>query len=99
MKKHVSLFFLFIFLFCQNIVSVSASEPDSAFLFSYSTLKNDGRNGLHFAWSIDQTNWHSIGPEHRFLFSDYGRWGTEKRLVTPFLFQDNKQIWHCLWSL
>ena len=99
MKKHVALLFLFIFLFSRNIISVSASEPDSAFLFSYSTLKNDGHNGLHFAWSIDQVNWHSIGPEHRFLFSDYGRWGTEKRLVTPFLFQDNKQIWHCLWSL
>ena len=99
MKKHVALLFLIVFLFSRNIVSVSASEPDSAFLFSYSSLKNDGHNGLHFAWSIDQVNWHSIGPEHRFLFSDYGRWGAEKRLVTPFLFQDNKQIWHCLWSL
>jgi len=99
MKKHISLTCLILFAFCQNIVFASMNEPDSAYIFSYSTLKNSGRNGLHLAWSNDRTNWNSIGPEHRFLFCDYGRWGSEKRLVTPYLFQDEKQTWHCVWSL
>ena len=99
MKKHISLTCLILFAFGQNIVFASMNEPDSAYIFSYSTLKNSGRNGLHLAWSNDRTNWNSIGPEHRFLFCDYGRWGSEKRLVTPYLFQDEKQIWHCVWSL
>jgi alpha-L-arabinofuranosidase len=54
---------------------------------------------LHFAWSTDQENWKSIGPEMRFLFCDYGRWGVEKRMITPFLFRAPDGMWHCIWSL
>jgi alpha-L-arabinofuranosidase len=76
-----------------------AAEPDSAYIFAYSTLKNDGRNGLHFAWSPERKNWFAIGPELRYLFSDYGRWGSQKRLVTPFLLRDKNKKWHCMWTL
>ena len=79
--------------------SVFASEPDSAYIFSYASKKNAGKNGLHFAWSIDRTNWHPIGPEHAFLRCDYGRWGAEKRVVDPFLFRAPDGTWHCIWSL
>jgi alpha-L-arabinofuranosidase len=81
------------------IMSKRANEPDSVYLFSYSTEKNAGRGGLHFAWSTNQENWISIGPEYRFLFCDYGRWGAEKRLVTPFLFHGQDGMWHCVWSV
>ncbi|GHT26140.1 hypothetical protein AGMMS4957_21610 [Bacteroidia bacterium] len=57
-----------------------ANEPDSAYVFAYEV-----NNGLSFAWSIDQEDWHSIGPEHKFLSCDYGRWGSEKKMHTPFL--------------
>jgi len=80
-------------------VSQMTKQPDSVYLFSYSTEKDAGRGGLYFAWSTDQENWTPIGPEFRFLFCDYGRWGAEKRLVTPFLFQAPDGIWHCVWSL
>lgn len=91
--------FLFIFILSLSMLPSFANEPDSAYLFSYSTLKNGGRNGLHFAWSPDRSNWFAIGPEHRYLFCDYGRWGSQKRLVTPFLFQDEDKTWHCMWTL
>lgn len=76
-----------------------ASQPDSAYLFSYATQKDHNHNGLHFAWSIDQENWHRIGPEHSFLRSDYGRWGTEKRMLSPYLTRTPDGIWHCYWQL
>src|SRR5262245_8548633 len=76
-----------------------ANEPDSVFLFSYSTAKNDNHNGLHFAWSVDQKNWQSIGNEYGFLHSDYGRWGSEKRMIDPYLLQTPNGEWHCVWSL
>ncbi|WP_238480279.1 alpha-L-arabinofuranosidase C-terminal domain-containing protein [Mangrovibacterium lignilyticum] len=76
-----------------------ANEPDSAYVFSYATIKNNGKNGLHYAWSIDRENWQSIGPEFRFLFCDFGTWGSQKRMLTPFLFQDQKGTWHEIWSL
>lgn len=79
--------------------STAINTADSAYLFSYSTLKNNGRNGMHYAWSHDRKNWNAIGPEFRYLFCDYGNWGTQKRLITPFMFQDKNLRWHCIWSL
>lgn len=99
MKKNILLTCLVFFLFYQNCVSAVLNTPDSAYLFAYSTTKNAGSNGLHFAWSVDRENWNAIGPEYRFLFCDYGRWGSEKRMVTPFLFQDANLVWHCMWSV
>lgn len=80
-------------------ISVMRDQPDSVYLFTYATQKNAGTNGLHFAWSTDQQHWMAIGPEHRFLFCDYGRWGVEKRMISPFLFQGVEGTWHCIWSL
>ena len=53
--------------------NVFANEPDSAYVFAYTTGKQNNTAGLHFAWSIDTKNWHGIGPEFRFLASDFGR--------------------------
>lgn len=102
MKQTFFFIYLIILLSGQTVsgaVSQMINQPDSVWLFSYSSEKNGGRSGLHFAWSTDQENWTSIGPEFRFLFCDYGRWGAEKRLVTPFLFHSPDGMWHCVWSL
>ncbi|WP_246074244.1 alpha-L-arabinofuranosidase C-terminal domain-containing protein [Flavobacterium daemonense] len=75
-------------------------KPDKVYLFAYSTLKNNGKNGLHFAWSTDQKNWFPIGPEFSFLKSDFGSWGpTGKSMSEPFLIRDNAGIFHCFWSV
>jgi len=77
----------------------NSQSADSAYLFIYSTTKNSSRNGMHYAWSYDRHNWNAIGPEFRYLFCDYGNWGNQKRLITPFMFQDKNLRWHCIWSL
>ncbi len=61
-----------------------ANEPDSAYVFIYATTKDHNHGGLHYAWSVNQKNWQSIGPEFRFLFCDYGAWGSQKRMLSPF---------------
>lgn len=102
MKRFLFLLSFISFLFVQTGVGAArpmTNEPDSVYLFSYATTKNSNTNGLHFAWSTDQKNWTSIGPEMRFLFCDYGRWGVEKRMITPFLFLAPDGTWHCVWSL
>ncbi len=103
-KQHSSLyqilsFFFFFFVINVSIASHSKAldEPDSAYLFAYSV--NEGRSGLTLAWSTNQKDWHAIGPEHCFLFSDFGRWGTQKRMFSPFLIQDESGLWHCIWQL
>lgn len=103
MKRNLFLLMLNLFFFQQIFAKAPAlpmmNQPDSVYLFAYSSEKDAGHSGLHFAWSIDQGNWVSIGPDFRFLFCDYGRWGAEKRLVTPFLFRAKDGMWHCVWSL
>jgi alpha-L-arabinofuranosidase len=93
MKKHFLLIALIL-----NLVSL-ANEPDSVYLFSYATAKNNHHNGLHFAWSRDKVSWYSIGNEFSYLKSDYGRWGSEKRMITPYLIQGVGGVWQCIWSL
>lgn len=101
MNKITFLLLLSLFSLQQILASnsVTTNQPDSVYLFSYSLKDDGGHSGLHFAYSTDHENWVSIGPNFRFLFCDYGRWGKEKRLVTPFLFQTKDGIWHCVWSL
>lgn len=76
-----------------------ASEPDSVYIFAYATQKNQNHNGLHFAWSSDKKTWFSIGPEHSFVKNDYGRWGSQKKMFSPFLTKDPNGTWHLIWSL
>jgi alpha-L-arabinofuranosidase len=90
-------YFLGLLLVCLSTISIFANNPDKAYIFSYSSGKSFG--GLHFAWSIDKISWHPIGPEHHYMHSDYGRWGSEKRMVSPILFLGADGLWHCLWSL
>lgn len=102
MKRSLFPLFLAFFSVIQTTFGTPihiANEPDSVYLFAYATEKNSNTNGLHFAWSTGETNWTSIGPEMRFLFCDYGRWGTEKKMITPFLFHSPDGTWHCIWSL
>jgi len=75
------------------------TKPENVFLFAYATDKDKGHNGLHFAWSSDKKNWHAIGPEHSFLRCDYGRWGSEKRMLNPYLFKAQDGMWHAVWTL
>jgi len=71
----------------------TTNEPDSAYLLAYNA------NGLRFAWSLDKQNWTPIGNDYTYLKSDYGRWGSEKKMITPFLIQGKNGVWVCIWSL
>ena len=96
MKGKIILFVLFILI--QGL-GVFANEPDSAYIFAYTSGKHNNTAGLQMAWSVDRQNWHGIGPEFRFLGSDFGAWGSQKKMFDPFLFQDKSGLWHCVWSL
>lgn len=78
---------------------VNRNEPDSVYLFTYATGKNNNHNGLHFAWSRDRSSWNPIGNEYSYLKSDYGRWGSEKRMLTPYIVPGAHGEWQCIWSL
>jgi alpha-L-arabinofuranosidase len=77
--------------------SVRANHQDTVYLFAHAI--NQGRGGLAFAWSLNEVNWHAIGQDHLFLQSDFGTWGSQKKMFDPFLLQDQEGVWHCLWTL
>lgn len=98
---------LLLFQYCMIIllqtgfagINNTSNEPDSVYLFSYATGKNNNHNGLHFAWSRDRQQWFSIGNEYGYVKSDYGRWGSEKRMIAPYLVQGPNGMWQCVWGL
>lgn len=98
MKNALAFFTAVLLLFSAQEV-LFANEPDSAYIFVYGTAKNNHHNGLHIAWSLDKQTWHRIGPEHSFVKSDYGPWGSQKKMFDPFLFAGPDGVWHAVWSL
>lgn len=82
-----------------NVHRMKASEPDSAYFFAYAKEKNAGRDGLLYAWSLDGKKWNSIGTDLAFVKSDYGRWGSEKRMINPVLLPRKGGGWTCVWQL
>lgn len=74
------------------------NEPDSVYLFSYSHA--DGRGGLKLAWSPDGNKWFSLAEDNSFVNSDFGPWGSMKRMFRPHLMQTRADgRWHCIWEL
>ncbi|MEO6722013.1 MAG: alpha-L-arabinofuranosidase, partial [Ferruginibacter sp.] len=93
----MSLFFCLLLL--QLTPDCFANKPDSVYLLSYTTSKNDNKNGLHFAWSQNRAEWTSVGNEFSFLRSDYGRWGSQKKMFAPYLVLGKNGEWECVWQL
>ncbi len=88
--------------FAQTVVAqrtMHTSKPDSVYLMSYTTPRDNYHLGLHFAYSPDGENWMSIGNGRSYLKSDFGAWGSQKRMLTPWVTKGHDGWWHCVWSL
>ncbi|NLO69697.1 MAG: alpha-L-arabinofuranosidase [Porphyromonadaceae bacterium] len=99
MKKILSFALAVFFIQQLSAQSTLNSKPDSVYLLSYATTKNRGHNGLHYAWSHDGKSWNNVSNEFSFLRSDYGTWGAQKRMLSPFVIFGNDGKWHAIWSL
>lgn len=90
---------VFVLMLLGQFVQASNSAPDSTYIFAYAIDPDRSHNGLRFAWSNDKVQWHPIGQDVSNLRSDYGQWGAQKKMISPFLFQDQTGLWHCIWTL
>ena len=77
--------------------AASESRQDSLYLFSYTTSAANNTTGLHLAWSADGQRWQKIGGEFAFVKSDYGPWGSGKRMYDPVLERMPDGAWACSW--
>ena len=75
-----------------------ANQPDSVLLFSYAQANGEG--GLKLAWSADGQHWNSLNRGNSFVNSDFGPWGSGKRMYGPHLQQlASDGSWVATWSV
>lgn len=91
--------FLAASILALNTPLAYANQPDSLYLYTYATTQNGGRNGLHAAWSAEGKEWSLLGSSFSFVKSDYGTWGAQKRMLTPFVWKGQDGLFHALWSV
>ncbi len=81
----------FLLSLAVGISAVTASATD---LFFYSP--SDGSGGLRFAVKDSSGNWRTIGNGYDFVRSDFGAWGSLKKMWNPQLFPTSKGGWALL---
>lgn len=62
-------------------------------VFIYSPAENQG---LHLAYLTDNEHWVDVG---QLCASDFGPWGSEKKMYRPFVMKANDGTWRALWSV
>lgn len=62
-------------------------------IFVYSPAADQG---LHLAYLTDDDRWVDVG---QLCASDFGPWGSEKKMYRPFVMKANDGIWRALWSV
>ncbi len=73
-----------------------ATLPDSVDMIAYSLAK--GNSGLRLAWRADdRSEWKLIGPNYNFVSSDFGPWGSHKKMFNPSLTRNADGTWTAEW--
>ena len=62
-------------------------------VFIYSPAENQG---LHLAYFTGDERWVDVG---QLCASDFGPWGSEKKMYRPFVMKANDGTWRALWSV
>ena len=78
----------------QNAPAYSVMGKDTTCqVFLYSP---DPTQGLHLAYLTDNEKWIDVG---QLCTSDYGPWGSGKKMYSPSVVQANDGTWRALWSV
>ncbi|MDR1780853.1 MAG: hypothetical protein LBR50_09025 [Tannerella sp.] len=84
-----------------TLATRAQEHVDSVYIKGYAI----DRSGLRIAYCRDTAtlqattaDWTPIANGFLFLRSDYGPWGSEKRLSNPHLLRDDKGLWICIFD-
>lgn len=71
-------------------------KADSADILAYSAL--DGKGGLQIAYRYSDTDqWSPIGNGYTFVSSDFGPWGSYKKMYSPTISRNADGGWTATW--
>ena len=73
--------------------------PDSVYLYLYANTTDNRHGGLHWAWSADGERWVSEFPAQSLVSSDFGAWGSQKKMYSPYALRGEDGLWHLLWGV
>ena len=92
-KSHIlSLFFA---MFTTASIAGPLSSTDSVYVKAYRA-----GNALRMSYSIDKHQWTPIGSNYNLLTSDFGSWGSEKKMASePSVIRDSDGTWYAVWQL
>lgn len=83
---------LFIFITILGVLTLNA-QVKNAYLFCY--FKNNGQDGLHLAYSYDGMTWKALNNDSSYLKPVVGK---DKLMRDPSIVQDDKGIFHMVWT-
>ena len=86
--------FFFLLVFSLLSVRSVAQSADSVFLFSY--FKNNGKDGLHLAWSADGLQWQTLKKDQSFLQPVLSR---DSLMRDPCILRGNDGLFHMVWTV
>ena len=72
------------------------SHPDSVYVMTYTD--GPSTDGIKMAYSTDCRTWIPFGPGHSFVKSDFGAWGSNKRMFDPSVLYDGGR-WYAVWNV
>lgn len=82
---------LFGLLYC---LFVNAQQRDSVYLFSY--FKNNGKDGLHLAWSEDGRKWTALNKDQSLLQPVLSR---DSLMRDPCIIRGEDGLFHMVWTV
>jgi beta-xylosidase len=86
---------LFVYFLIHTLsLIVRAQEPDSVFIFSY--FKNNGRDGLHLAYSYDGLKWTALRNDQSFLRPVLSK---DSLMRDPCIIRGANGLFHMVWTV
>lgn len=76
------------------VLVLFAQDLDSVFMFSY--FNNNGKDGLHLAYSNDGFNWTALNNDRSFLTPILSK---DSLMRDPCIVRDNDGLFHMVWTV
>src|SRR6185503_16510202 len=83
-----------IVLKCVFVLLLHSQATDSVFLFSY--FNNNGKDGLHLAYSNDGLNWTALNNDRSFLKPYLSK---DSLMRDPCIIRGNDGLFHMAWTV
>lgn len=77
-------------------LSLQAHKQDSVWVFTYGTTPAEG---IHVAYSYNKMQWTPIGRNYSFVKSDFGAWGSNKKMHNPSVLLTPDDTWYAVWAV